>query len=333
MHVGVEDISGSVIDCFPQLIDAFEHGINSGHPDVLCADYFYTAMGSNHTSTQCLTESAHSQYQYTSLPDSIYQDYNAAAGILTITINKKHQKNNSRDQEALAPIVSTDTSSIFSKSNEQTQHLQMPFSLHRNPQEDITQEKFIKKCRSLEHQDISGITLSIPMSSARVGHQVVSGDFNGNNQLDVAISAPYYHHSKIGAVYIVNSANSMIPSESVHIQYDIRNLSQLVLEGNMPHGRFGWAMVVLDMNQDGIDDLAVSTPFQGNGFVDIYLGQANSGLLPQPSIRIHHQFEELLGTVLVAIDIDRDGHKDLVIGCPLCYVGNQPQASIFLKVD
>jgi hypothetical protein len=313
-------MSGSVTDCFSQLIDAFEHGVSHGYPDTLCADYFYTILAPNYTCSRCLTVGSAHSIQYQPLPDSVYQDYNAATGVLTITVNKQNQQSSTKDhQESLLPIV--DTASL--QTSKKTR-LQVPFI----QKEENKQENLVKKCISLENHDLSGITLSIPMSSARVGHQVVSGDFNGNGRLDVAISAPYYHPSKLGAVFILNGANSMIPSESAHIQYDIRNISQLVLEGYLPHGRFGWSMAVLDLNQDGIDDLAVSTPFQGNGRVDVYFGQSNIGLLRQSCIRIHLQSHELLGTVLSGIDVDHDGYKDLVIGCPLCSVGNQPQASI-----
>jgi glycosylphosphatidylinositol phospholipase D len=306
-------MSGSVTDCYPHLIDAFEHGASSGHPDTLCADYFYTSYNA---SRQCLTGATH-RIQPQSLPDSVYQDYHA--GVLTITVNKKDKQ--SSTEESLLPVVNTVPELT------KIPFLQAPLGQQQQ------QQQLVKKCISLENQDISGITLSIPMSSARVGHRVVSGDFNGNGQLDVAISAPYYQHEKTGAVFVLNSANSMIPNrESAHVQHDIRNLSQVILEGNLAHGRFGWSMAVLDMNQDGIDDLAVSTPFQGHGRVDIYFGQANIGLLRQPSIRIQLQSHNLQGTVLAGIDVDHDGYKDLVIGCPLCSVGNQPQASICISL-
>ncbi|KAI8387402.1 hypothetical protein BD560DRAFT_382381 [Blakeslea trispora] len=316
---GVEDMSASVSDCYTELIHAFENGATHTWPDSLCSDYFYA---------DATSKSSGCNHPYPASPslDSTYQHYDPVTGILTITARHK-EPTDSQKQDSLLPVV-TVVPQHQSKPNRQT-----PFSLLSSS----ASNPFIKKCLSLDRQDnFSDMTLTIPMTSSRVGHQIVSGDFNGNQRTDIAISAPYHlddeTHQQTGAVYILNSAANMIPNKhpNTHFAYDIRNLSQTVLQGTVRHGRFGWSMLAIDMNQDGIDDLAVSTPFgdQG-GKIDIFFGQAHMGLSQQPMIRIGFpSYQSLSGTVFAAVDINSDGYNDLAVGCPLCSIQGISQVGV-----
>ncbi|OBZ87519.1 Phosphatidylinositol-glycan-specific phospholipase D [Choanephora cucurbitarum] len=318
---GVEDLSGSVSDCYTELIQAFENGATHTWPDALCSDYFYADTTSQ--SSSC-------SHPYPASPslDSIHQQYDPVTGVLTITGPSKEKADDSQEQDSLSPEVV-----VVTPHNQEKPTRQMPFgqlySAASNP--------FIKKCLSLAHQDdFSSMTLTLPMTSSRVGHQVVSGDFNGNRRTDIAISAPYHlddkTHQQTGAVFILDSAANMIPNKQpdTHFNYDIRNLSQIALQGTVHHGRFGWSMVAIDMNQDGIDDLAVSTPFgdQG-GKIDVFFGQAHLGLSKQPMIRIGFpSYQSLPGTIFAAVDINSDGYDDLAVGCPLCSIQGYPQVGV-----
>ncbi|OAD66737.1 hypothetical protein PHYBLDRAFT_183810 [Phycomyces blakesleeanus NRRL 1555(-)] len=139
-----------------------------------------------------------------------------------------------------------------------------------------------------------------------------------------------------GAVFILNDTRARfnrIAQQDKHIKInDIRKQSQVVLQGNATHGRFGWSMATIDFNQDGVDDLAVAAPFSDNlqGHVDIFLGNPRKGLSSTPDIRIRVQAVvghiEGLGLSIMGLDLDGNGYRDLVIGCPYCSVLDQIQA-------
>ena len=38
-------MSGSVSDCYPELVNAFENGAYHDKPDTLCASYFFSSAG------------------------------------------------------------------------------------------------------------------------------------------------------------------------------------------------------------------------------------------------------------------------------------------------
>ncbi|CAO3699346.1 unnamed protein product [Rhizopus microsporus] len=288
---GIHDMSKSVSECYSQMIDGFEHGIAHGQPDVLCASYFNT-LGDQGSTPQprCL----HNTIKQLKDNSRIETEYDPATGVLTLTAA---MKNSDRQEESQygTPIIVT-----------QSMHqamLQAPFV-----------RQFPSRCTSLE--DL--VTLTIPSWPSGVGHQTVLGDFGATGQLDTAISAPY--HDKAGAVFIVNSTVQRSLSGT---QHDLTKLTDIVLAGK--EGTFGWAMVTVDFNQDGVDDLAVACPTENGGQVFIYFGQQGIGLSEEPSVQIELPFQ---GTVLAAIDIDQDGHLDLVIGCPLCPSNNYIQSGI-----
>jgi glycosylphosphatidylinositol phospholipase D len=99
--------------------------------------------------------------------------------------------------------------------------------------------------------------------------------------------------------------------------------ADVILDGPDLNGRFGQSVVSVDLNADGVPDVAVSAPSVGSdklayhGQVYIYLGQSG-GLLPlQPSIVINCTERYCnFGWSLAAVDMNSDGFKDLVIGSP-----------------
>lgn len=343
-------MSGSVSDCYPELVNAFENGAYHDKPDTLCASYFFSSAGAasaaetiTTTTTlkraTCLNHSIQSPYRANKKPNfnKVYQSYDSITGVLTLTVNKTNQIHDNQHDDML-PLVTTTVSPTFKKNKRAI--IQYPFGspgFDSNSGKNAGKAKLRpstdsnnkQQCLSLhEEESLSKITLTIPMSSSRVGHQIVSGHFGSNNkndQMDIAISAPFHYKDELqtGAVFVVSS--NLSPTTALNTDTDIRNVSHTVLHGDTHHGRFGWSMAVLDLNKDGIDDLAIATPF--NDRVDVYFGQAHMGLSESSCIRIQLQSQGLLGTVLAGVDVDQDGFKDLVIGCPLCCVGNQPQVS------
>jgi glycosylphosphatidylinositol phospholipase D len=97
-------------------------------------------------------------------------------------------------------------------------------------------------------------------------------------------------------------------------------------------------MSVVDLNKDGIDDLAVSAPSFGarkytyNGKIYVYFGRKNKGLREgKADLEITAEQDvlendwriEALGQYMSSGDVDGDGFDDLLIGCPHCGLYNE----------
>ncbi|CAG8826943.1 10070_t:CDS:2, partial [Gigaspora margarita] len=169
------------------------------------------------------------------------------------------------------------------------------------------------------------------------------------------ISAPLYDDTNvphIGAVFILYGKSTLRPPLS---STNILELSDQILYATdpLPQSRFGWSLAVVDLNSDGVDDLAISAPSfstnrfnSGTGKIYVYFGHAEPieisklsktyeiGLSRQPDLEIsidnkttesNWKIEEM-GHVLASGDIDNDGFKDLLIGCPYCGLYGQPMS-------
>ncbi|CAG8445087.1 10299_t:CDS:10 [Diversispora eburnea] len=80
--------------------------------------------------------------------------------------------------------------------------------------------------------------------------------------------------------------------------------------------RFGWSLTVVDLNSDGIDDLAIRKVY-------VYFGRRR-----RQQQRKHERLDndwqiEAFGQVLASGDVDGDGYRDLLIGCPYCGFHNE----------
>ena len=154
---------------------------------------------------------------------------------------------------------------------------------------------------------------------AYAGAAVASGDLNGDGQLDLIYSQ--YGVGEPGRPQV----------GSVTVQYE--NSSQTVV-GEHLHSWFGKSVVITDLNLDGIDDLIVGAPhasfneseiempraaeahFRFWGKVFVYFGSA-TGISMQPDVTLFTEADlSGLGWVLNTGDLNGDGHKDLLMGCP-----------------
>ncbi|KAI8881505.1 hypothetical protein K501DRAFT_324454 [Backusella circina FSU 941] len=363
---GIQDLSAGVSDCYPQLIDAFENGISYSHPDVLCAPFFNTnekktTIESNKP-PKCSTPHSHYNNKnqshgekdqnlrsqlYQKYRDIIYEYYDHNSGVLTITANlgkAKNQKTKSDDglyqqhkqQYSFMTHQSKDDGDaddklpVFITRKKARRNTSLRYQMSNVLPSSFSTASYDNEIKPVKGQckfltkntGINMMTLTLPVSSAAVGHQTALGDFDADGHMDIAISAPYNHNSGklTGAVYILNNTSNYKGEQ------DLRDLSQVIMYGTQDHGRFGWSMTTLDLNADGTDDLAVTTPLSNGSRIDIFFGKPHVGLLPQPNVRIKLEPDAFHGTVLEGIDVNHNGFKDLIVGCPYCYDRNHPQS-------
>lgn len=174
-----------------------------------------------------------------------------------------------------------------------------------------------------------------------LGRGLATGDFNLDGLSDVAIGAPGYGmpgHPQQGAVYIVYGREEIGGEEHI----DLAENADMVLPGSQDAARFGWSLATVDLDADGVDDLAVSAPTLGardlslTGSVFVYSGSrfGENGLPAEPYIVITaSDHTTLLGWSLAAAECDGDGHKDLIVGAPFAGAGGRERgmAAVFLS--
>jgi FG-GAP repeat len=164
------------------------------------------------------------------------------------------------------------------------------------------------------------------------GKSMAFGDFDGDGIEEVFVGAPGYSiqaFGQVGALYKLSmNATDNITNELLGEPY---------LLGPDPYSRFGYSVVKIDINRDGIDDLVVSAPAHGksnvtdigdyyakdyNGRLYVYLGQKGVGLSKTPAFEVRSNRAEddfffNMGQNLRVSDCDKDGHDDLIVLSPL----------------
>lgn len=170
----------------------------------------------------------------------------------------------------------------------------------------------------------------------RFGKAMAYGDFKGDGFKNLVISAPYlggdasdsYH---TGGIFVMKSNLS-----GGELSENVEQIIRLPKEFQSAGQRFGYATTVVDLNCDGIDDLAVSAPSAGSlgleytGSVFVFFGVKGKGLsqyhdvliqpkVKQPYHRPGQTWENrfiVLGEQLHSFDLDGDGFADLLIASP-----------------
>lgn len=158
------------------------------------------------------------------------------------------------------------------------------------------------------------------------GYSVTSGDFNGDGYDDLAVGVPYEDVSAVGnagAVNIIYGSTSGLQTafNQIWVQGDF------TLTTDEADDRWGWDVAAGDFDNDGYDDLAVSTPWEeiggtAEGGVTIIHG-TNTGLvaadaqfwtiLSSGASGTTNDFDSF-GWSVATGDFDDDGYSDLAIG-------------------
>ncbi|XP_038051149.1 phosphatidylinositol-glycan-specific phospholipase D-like isoform X2 [Patiria miniata] len=165
-------------------------------------------------------------------------------------------------------------------------------------------------------------TFTTRNSYAHLGWSLVTADVNVDKIDDLIIGAPGYGitgNPQNGRVFIVFGREESLPE-----QLDIDTSANLTLSvTDKKNGHFGTAVAVLDFNQDGLPDLAVSAPSTGSaslnytGAVYVYLAKSAGVFPPTPSFTITCKLKYCnLGWSLATADLNHDGYRDLIIGSP-----------------
>ena len=162
----------------------------------------------------------------------------------------------------------------------------------------------------------------------RFGSALAVGDFNGDGLIDISVGAPGWsriqntvQENDLGRVYIFKQ-NKLADGSSLprYFNENTRDLfeSFQILTGSSQNGNFGQVLASNgDLDNDGFDDLVVSSPNEnGVGCVFIFNGSP-SGLHTVPSQIIKQTGVKWFGhQIKFNADIDSNGYQDLVISAP-----------------
>lgn len=188
----------------------------------------------------------------------------------------------------------------------------------------------------------AGVTGS-PAADEAFGSALAAGNFDGNGYDDLAIGIPYTEvggDAAAGAVEVLYGRSAgILPLGDELITQDIAGFVASPVE---PADHFGFSLAAGDYNGDGVDDLAVGTPYEDNGAgyadagsVQVFFGKRGataglSGLVqlagvanPQhwrsdsPNVEGAMEPNDRFGFALAAADYNGDGYDDLAIGSPM----------------
>lgn len=183
------------------------------------------------------------------------------------------------------------------------------------------------------------------------GSVLAAGDFNPSlifNADDLVIGVPREHVGVIedsGAVFVVNGlvgTGLSTPSTEIFTQ----NTAGLLLGSVEAGDHFGYSLAVEDFDGDGVDDLAIGSPFEDLhvsaipyadlGLVHVLYGDnfpgglstTDSQILARPLIELGFEAGDRFGEALAAGRLDGDLPRDLVVGVPRARVSGEAEAGL-----
>ena len=180
------------------------------------------------------------------------------------------------------------------------------------------------------------------------GHAIATGDFNGDGLMDYAVSAPTWTDQTvgkmkvdIGRVYIfIAQAEETEAGDSDDESFSFSNFDDMTdddeedlktganqykpsmyLEGVGKNGQFGFSLASVDLNEDGVDDLVVSAPFENDeqGNVYIFNGKkdADDVFDKVPTQTLNEDGAKWFGhSVSARADVDANEYNDIAVGAP-----------------
>ncbi|MDP1620251.1 MAG: FG-GAP-like repeat-containing protein, partial [bacterium] len=153
------------------------------------------------------------------------------------------------------------------------------------------------------------------------GHTMVSGDFNADSRIDLAVGAHNYS-SSTGSAYIFYNDGSY-PSDAAS--------ADVIITGEASLNHFGYSVASGDFNTDGRTDLAIGAYGYSSVAGRTYIFH-NDGSIPTTAasadVIIDGEASSRFGSALAAGDFNVDGKTDLSVGANI-YSSNAGRAYIF----
>eukprot|EP00057_Strongylocentrotus_purpuratus_P034386 XP_795000.3 PREDICTED: phosphatidylinositol-glycan-specific phospholipase D [Strongylocentrotus purpuratus] len=193
-------------------------------------------------------------------------------------------------------------------------------------------ERKIKSLSGKDERPTSTFHVGDPY--ARLGQSMTKSEHYGTKTEDLILGAPGYGkegQAQTGRVYVIYGTNQVLQNGS----HDLDKEADVILQGFNEGDKFGTDVAALDINLDGIMDIAVSAPSVGSrnltyhGEVYIFYGSKTgwSSLSPDVTITCTLKYCNF-GWSLSTGDFNYDGHPDLLIGSPYAPASGLPQAGM-----